>query len=226
MGTANPGEQSSVADMGIIPRAAAALFEELSGSKIPRHSRSSNQLQPVSSGSSNSSEANWQLKATYVEIYNEELRDLLVSANVPANEQVQVQIREDKGRIMLVNAKQVEITSVNDLMNALHFGSAIRQTDTTAINSKSSRSHAVFSLNLVQKKRKASVSTLSSLDTTDGADGMITLDSKLHFVDLAGSERLKNSGLTGERVKEGISINAGLAALGKGGRHDVVNTVC
>jgi predicted nucleic acid-binding Zn-ribbon protein len=216
MGTTNPGEQSSIADMGIIPRAAAALFEELSGSNIPRHSsRSSSQLQTKSSGSSVGNEANWQLKATYVEIYNEELRDLLVSANVPANEQVQVQIREDKGRIMLVNAKQVEITSVNDLMNALHFGSAIRQTDSTAINSKSSRSHAVFSLNLVQKKRKASVSTISSLDSPEGADGMITLDSKLHFVDLAGSERLKNSGLTGERVKEGISINAGLAALGK-----------
>ena len=43
----------------------------------------------------------------------------------------------------------------------------------------------------------------------------ITIDSKLHFVDLAGSERLKNSGLTGDRVREGISINAGLASLGK-----------
>ena len=42
-----------------------------------------------------------------------------------------------------------------------------------------------------------------------------TVDSKLHFVDLAGSERLKNTGASGERAKEGISINAGLAALGK-----------
>ena len=44
---------------------------------------------------------------------------------------------------------------------------------------------------------------------------MVTVDSKLHFVDLAGSERLKNTGAQGERAKEGISINAGLASLGK-----------
>ncbi len=43
----------------------------------------------------------------------------------------------------------------------------------------------------------------------------MTVESKLHFVDLAGSERLKNTGATGDRAKEGISINAGLASLGK-----------
>ena len=43
----------------------------------------------------------------------------------------------------------------------------------------------------------------------------VTVESKLHFVDLAGSERMKNTGATGDRAKEGISINAGLASLGK-----------
>lgn len=47
------------------------------------------------------------------------------------------------------------------------------------------------------------------------SDATVTVDSKLHFVDLAGSERLKNTGASGERAKEGISINAGLASLGK-----------
>jgi chromosome segregation ATPase len=47
------------------------------------------------------------------------------------------------------------------------------------------------------------------------SEAWITVDSKLHFVDLAGSERLKNTGAQGERAKEGISINAGLASLGK-----------
>jgi kinesin family protein 4/21/27 len=50
---------------------------------------------------------------------------------------------------------------------------------------------------------------------SSGADSWVTVDSKLHFVDLAGSERLKNTGAQGERAKEGISINAGLASLGK-----------
>ena len=111
-------------------------------------------------------------------------------------------------------------------MGALSFGSSIRQTDSTAINAKSSRSHAVFSLNLVQRKPAAAAAggtaprdKRMSLPV-DGASGApdaatVTVESKLHFVDLAGSERLKNTGASGERAREGISINAGLAALGK-----------
>lgn len=108
--------------------------------------------------------------------------------------------------------------------SALNHGSAIRQTDSTAINAKSSRSHAVFSLNLIQQKSKAPQPKfgkekrfsmpLESMGS-GGEEGFITVDSKLHFVDLAGSERLKNTGAQGERAKEGISINAGLASLGK-----------
>ena len=142
--------------------------------------------------------------------------------SVPPNERSTVAIREDsKGRILLTGLQQVTINSMDDLINALNFGSSIRQTDSTAINSKSSRSHAVFSLNLVQKKNKAPAGSSdtkrfsTSAEAMNGTENWVTTDSKLHFVDLAGSERLKNSGLTGERVKEGISINAGLASLGK-----------
>lgn len=107
-------------------------------------------------------------------------------------------------------------------MGALAFGSSIRQTDATAINAKSSRSHAVFSLNLVQRKSPGG-STMSPkekrlsmpLEAMSGSDASVTVDSKLHFVDLAGSERLKNTGASGERAREGIAINAGLASLGK-----------
>lgn len=53
------------------------------------------------------------------------------------------------------------------------------------------------------------------MEAMSGSDSWVTVDSKLHFVDLAGSERLKNTGAEGARAKEGISINAGLASLGK-----------
>lgn len=162
----------------------------------------------------------WQLRATYVEIYNEQLRDLLLPENVQQHERNNVTIREDtKGNIILTGLRQVDINSVDDMLNALNFGSSIRQTDATAINAKSSRSHAVFSLNLIQRKGKttsAADKRLSMpLESMSGTEGWVTTDSKLHFVDLAGSERLKNTGAQGERAKEGISINAGLAALGK-----------
>ncbi len=130
-------------------------------------------------------------------------------------------IREDvKGRILLTGLHQVNISSIEDLLAALNQGSSIRQTDSTTINAKSSRSHAVFSLNLVQRKNKAHTPKKDKrlsvpIEAMTGAEDWVTIDSKLHFVDLAGSERLKNTGASGDRAREGIAINAGLASLGK-----------
>lgn len=232
MGTSDPDDISGPALRGIVPRAAASLFEKLEGiSSAPSGKpglRSPQRYSTIglptlqSMPKLGSSEKSWQLKATYVEIYNEQLRDLLLDETTPLHERPQVTIREDtKGRILLTGLKQIDINSPQDLLDALRFGSAIRQTDATAINAKSSRSHAVFSLNLIQKKsgqqptsrldkrRSVPVESLAAAETT------ITTDSKLHFVDLAGSERLKNTGAQGDKAKEGISINAGLASLGK-----------
>lgn len=230
MGTSGPVEQDNLDKMGVIPRAATALFEKLDGTPSQGLNRGSmSQLRapqrystatPPSSGPK--AEKNWQLKATYVEIYNEQLRDLLVPDNTPSHERNNVTIREDtKGNIILTGLRQMDVNSVDDLMGALNFGSAIRQTDATAINAKSSRSHAVFSLNLVQRKAQSvaaeGVNKRFSvpIEAMTGSETWVTTDSKLHFVDLAGSERLKNTGAQGERAREGISINAGLAALGK-----------
>ncbi|UZP34292.1 hypothetical protein NXS19_002108 [Fusarium pseudograminearum] len=227
MGTSGPGEQYDQELMGVIPRAATALFEKLeaapkSTAKANRSSLSHLRSPRGYSQQNALGDREWSLKATYVEIYNETLRDLLVPDTTPLNERVNVAIREDtKGNIILTGLRQVEINSADDLMNALNFGSSIRQTDATAINAKSSRSHAVFSLNLVQRKSKAGSGQASDKRHSMPAEGLssqdvsVTTDSKLHFVDLAGSERLKNTGAQGDRAKEGISINAGLAALGK-----------
>ncbi|KAI8724433.1 Kinesin motor domain-containing protein [Fusarium sp. LHS14.1] len=226
MGTSGPGEQHDPELMGVIPRAATALFEKLdapTGSAKSNRSSMSHLRSPRGYAQQDPlGDRNWSLKATYVEIYNEQLRDLLVPESTPLNERGNVAIREDtKGNIILTGLRQIEVKSVDDLMNALNFGSSIRQTDATAINAKSSRSHAVFSLNLVQRKSKYGSGSGTDkrhsvpLEAMTGQDVTVTVDSKLHFVDLAGSERLKNTGAQGERAKEGISINAGLAALGK-----------
>lgn len=211
--------------LGVIPRAATALFEKLDGPKGNPNRGSMSQLRTPARYSAqiparNNAEKNWTLKATYVEIYNEQLRDLLLPEHIAAHERSPVTIREDtKGNILLTGLRQIEVNSVEDLLNALNFGSTVRQTDATAINARSSRSHAVFSLNLVQKKpgfpgghdKRHSV----PVEAMSGGEAWTTTDSKMHFVDLAGSERLKNTHAEGARAKEGISINAGLAALGK-----------
>ena len=228
MGTSGPEDQNEPDVKGIVPRAAEALFDMLNDTATARPSglqtpkRYSTQALTTIQKASNGAPKTWELRASYVEIYNEQLRDLLIPETVPQAERGQVAIREDtKGRIMLTGLTQVPVNSVEDMLNALNFGSQIRQTDATAINARSSRSHAVFSLNLIQKKHDISGPT-SKADKRRSvpieqlnADSVVTLDSKLHFVDLAGSERLKNTGATGERAKEGISINAGLASLGK-----------
>ena len=87
------------------------------------------------------------------------------------------------------------------------------------MNDQSSRSHAIFTL-YIQQQRVSKVENPFGPDTEtlDNAgptgDDYEMLSAKFHFVDLAGSERLKRTGATGDRAKEGISINCGLLALG------------
>ncbi|KAI5246732.1 hypothetical protein E4T42_06208 [Aureobasidium subglaciale] len=231
MGTDGAGDAFDPVHAGIVPRAAIALFEKLNDSPMPSapmtpsksgiRSPARYSVSAVSALSNmhrqSSSDKSWTLTATYAEIYNEQLRDLLIPSSVPEADRPQVSIREDtKGRILLTGLTQKPIHSTEDLLEALSFGSDIRQTDSTAINAKSSRSHAILSLNLILKRgpavnRRASV----QVDNSTAQGAVVTTESKLHFVDLAGSERLKNTGAQGDRAKEGISINAGLASLGK-----------
>lgn len=231
MGTASPLEQCDVSDKGIIPRAVDHLFLHLEGQDA-LHSRQNSGLKTPTrysiatmngalQGSKQPSDKGWKMFVTYVEIYNEQPRDLLLPEGSSAAERATVQIREDpKGRIFVEGLRTIAVHTAEELLEILNRGSAIRQTDATAINSRSSRSHAVFTINLRQTRSQATSPTRSKHAPTQSdagipADTTVTIESKLHFVDLAGSERLKNTGATGDRAKEGISINAGLASLGK-----------
>ena len=228
MGTSGPGEQRDPSMKGVIPRAAQHLFEHLegptahsrqnSGLKSPnRYSVTS--LNQILQNSKMGSDKNWQMSVTYVEIYNEQPRDLLLDEGTPQFERANVQIREDpKGRIFVEGLRSVQVNSIEELMTILNRGSTIRQTDATAINARSSRSHAVFTINLRQNKPQGPTALKdkrASVPVDSLTDSAVAVESKLHFVDLAGSERLKNTGATGDRAREGISINAGLASLGK-----------
>lgn len=104
-----------------------------------------------------------------------------------------VTIREKDGTISWTGAREVQITSVEEMMEILHKGLENRSTFQTNLNETSSRSHAIFTLTLRQNRWVES--PLSS-----GAGDWQILASKFHFVDLAGSERLKRTGSTGSEL--------------------------
>ena len=119
---------------GIIPRAVAQIFSEMKANPGAR-----------------SGATQYTARASFIEIYNEELIDLL--ADGEGDNRPLVQIREDKaGHIIWSGLKEVRVQSVSDVMNRLLQGSSIRRTNETDMNAQSSRSHAIFSLTLTQRK--------------------------------------------------------------------------
>ncbi|RMX37661.1 hypothetical protein pdam_00004296 [Pocillopora damicornis] len=136
------------------------------------------------------------LKASFLEIHNEEIHDLL---NPCSSEECKIAIRETHdGGIKIAGLQEVVVTCGADMVRCLEQGSASRATGATAMNSRSSRSHAIFTITLEQKELQ----------------GSELKKAKFHLVDLAGSERVKKTHAQGERLKEGININKGLLALG------------
>ena len=108
------------------------------------------------------------------------------------------------------------VTSEEETVSCLKKGAFNRTTASTNMNDQSSRSHAIFSIYLQQQRqaKAENVFHIEGQEAQANPDDFETLSAKFHFVDLAGSERLKRTGATGDRAKEGISINCGLLALG------------
>ncbi|KAF6779862.1 hypothetical protein AHF37_00633 [Paragonimus kellicotti] len=201
-------------DAGIIPRAVQYLFSKISQCR----SQAAAKHEPV---------PEFKVVAQFLELYNEELVDLLDSDK---SRKSHLRLHENaQGDIYLTGVSTRLVSSLDDTLKCLRDGSLVRSTASTNMNAQSSRSHAIFTLHIRQQRlvkydEDAAASskpedhphTEQDPDSTviDPVPEFETLTAKFHFVDLAGSERLKRTGATGDRAKEGISINRGLLALG------------
>ncbi|KAI8073341.1 hypothetical protein BC940DRAFT_268126 [Gongronella butleri] len=133
------------------------------------------------------------IHVSFVEIYNEELIDLLNPA--PMHERPPATIREDtKGQIKWTGVKELPVESAEDVLRYLQMGTANRATGSTDMNAKSSRSHAIFSVMLKQEKwvpsaSQGSKSTTSASKKRGGsaADVMLPVSSKSSLVNRRGS---------------------------------------
>lgn len=157
------------AQPGIIPRAIRHIFDEIDESDA---------------GTS------FQMRASFVEIYNETVRDLLDP------KLKELRVRDMSGFSYIEDVREVPITTEEDVHDLLRKGSGIRATASHDMNDASSRSHSIFILYLVAT-------------TADGN----RRTSILNLCDLAGSEKLKKTNATGDRMKESVNINQSLSTL-------------
>uniref|UniRef100_G3VGI6 Kinesin family member 21B n=1 Tax=Sarcophilus harrisii TaxID=9305 RepID=G3VGI6_SARHA len=200
---------TSEEEHGIIPRAIAHLF----GGIAERKKRAQEQGVPG---------PEFKVSAQFLELYNEEILDLFDSTRDPdsRHRKSNIKIHEDaNGGIYTTGVTSRLINSQDELIQCLKQGALSRTTASTQMNVQSSRSHAIFTIHLCQMRVCARADLVNGEvpglpDGTTPTNEYETLTAKFHFVDLAGSERLKRTGATGERAKEGISINCGLLALG------------
>ena len=170
-------------EIGIIPRVISMLFQEVEKRKTSTE---------------------FIIKASFLEIYNEEIKDLL-DYNRTGNEK-SISIKEIKGNIVLLGLHEEKVLNSEELLACLEKGTVKRIVQKTKMNEFSSRSHAIFSIMIEQ----------TAIDPQpETADAQEYMMAKFHFVDLAGSERVKRTEAEGDVLKQGISINLGLLCLGK-----------
>ncbi|NXT03269.1 KIF19 protein, partial [Jacana jacana] len=141
-------------------------------------------------------EMDYTVSMSYLEIYNEVIRDLLNPSSGFLD------LREDsRGSIQIAGITEVSTTNAEEIMQLLTKGNRQRTQEPTAANKTSSRSHAVLQVTVTQKSQKKAM----------GEEMRI---GKLFMVDLAGSERAAQTQNRGKRMKEGAHINRSLLALG------------
>ena len=137
------------------------------------------------------------LKMSYVEIYNEVIRDLLL----PNSKETYLDLRDDPEKgVCIAGVTEHIVSEPHEVMNMLTIGNRRRSTEATMANAESSRSHAICQIMLLTKDR---------LKNTEEEH----LQGKLSLIDLAGSERGNVTENRGIRLREGAKINTSLLAL-------------
>ncbi|SCV70600.1 BQ2448_3362 [Microbotryum intermedium] len=166
-------------DRGIIPLICEALFERITSLSTDKLS--------------------FTVEVSYTEIYQEKVRDLLNPSN-----KGNLKVREHPSLGPYVEGlSKLAVQSFPDIEALMDEGTKARTVAATNMNETSSRSHAVFTLLLTQRR----------LDVETGMAGEKV--SRISLVDLAGSERANSTGATGTRLKEGALINKSLTTLGR-----------
>ncbi|KAK8748586.1 hypothetical protein OTU49_015872, partial [Cherax quadricarinatus] len=159
---------------GIIPRAFEHIFEVIQTSENMKY----------------------LVLASYLEIYNEEIRDLL---GTDVKKKLDLKEHPDKG-VYVQGLSQHPVHNTAECEELMERGWKNRSTGATLMNADSSRSHSIFTI------------TLEMMEVSGDSDSIRS--GKLNLVDLAGSERQAKTGATGDRLKEATKINLSLSALG------------
>eukprot|EP00924_Labyrinthula_sp_SR-Ha-C_P004504 snap_masked-scaffold_1-processed-gene-2.38-mRNA-1 protein AED:0.03 eAED:0.05 QI:0/-1/0/1/-1/1/1/0/685 len=168
---------------GIIPNSFEHIFK---GIRLRLHEAGGNSIE-------------FLVRASFLEIYNEEIRDLLYEGSRKENSNLK--LKEVAGLVEVMGLTYHTCENELDLREVLAIGNKKRSVGETKMNAQSSRSHSIFTI-VIEKNEK----------DTDGKDHLVM--GKLNLVDLAGSERQTKTAATGTRLKEGCKINLSLSALG------------
>eukprot|EP00818_Percolomonas_sp_WS_P005293 CAMPEP_0117439294 /NCGR_PEP_ID=MMETSP0759-20121206/2492_1 /TAXON_ID=63605 /ORGANISM="Percolomonas cosmopolitus, Strain WS" /LENGTH=690 /DNA_ID=CAMNT_0005231007 /DNA_START=2534 /DNA_END=4606 /DNA_ORIENTATION=- len=145
-----------------------------------------------------STDKQFLVRASMLEIYNEEIRDLL---GKDVKKPLELKESKDKG-VYVKGQSSYVVKSVKEIEKVMAVGKKNRSTGSTDMNAESSRSHCIFTITIETSQKSV----------VDGEEHVRS--GKLHMVDLAGSERADKTGATGDRLKEGCKINLSLSALG------------
>ena len=151
-------------------------------------------------------EYSFDVLVTFLEIYNEEIRDLLAESGQPIP-RGGLQIREDKS-VKVAGLTELRPNSADEVKQIVLLGNTRRTQSPTNANETSSRSHAVLQVHVTRSPRTADVTEERTVAT-------------LSIIDLAGSERAAATTNMGQRMVEGANINKSLLALG-----NCINSLC